>query len=269
MVGTLVQPLPQMPILDQISEAVAETEQRLQTGTVVQKANYKRVVLQQEVDTSEAKIPEAPQLAEVTVGQLMPGSEGAGRHMDLKANSAQRANCVEFILVNKVKLDGGVVVRLPNPEVFREVVGRANADLIAENTDWCLTLEYAEADDKGIGRIALNLQAGSGASRFRDLIRSYSTEKVEFETYPITAILKRHAISAYLHSGHYVRNPQLAAVIAKCNPGLKGRFTLIDVKELKPKLEEKRPATAPPPRIITLDGDREFLKNLGAPLQEP
>ena len=95
------------------------------------------------------------------------------------------------------------MVKLPNAEVFREVVGRANADLIAENTDWCLTLDYAEADDKGIGRIALNLQGGSGANRFRDLKWSFSTETVEFETYPITAILKHNAIPAFLHSGHY------------------------------------------------------------------
>ena len=53
-------PEPQVPILDKISEAVAETEQQAQTGTVVQKANYKRVVIQQEVDTSAVKVPEAP-----------------------------------------------------------------------------------------------------------------------------------------------------------------------------------------------------------------
>jgi hypothetical protein len=188
--------------------------------------------------------------------------ERAGRHVDLKANSSQRANCVEFILVNKVKLDGKVVVKIPEPEVFREVVGRANGDLISENTDWCLTLEFAEPDDSGVGRIALNLQEGSGAARFRELIRSYSTSQVDYETYPITAILRKHALSAFLHSGHYVRNENLAAVIAKCNPGLKGKFTLVDIKEMKPRLDEKRAAATPLPRIITLDGDAEFLESL-------
>ena len=160
-------PSPQVPILEQIKEAVQANESHLKAGDVVKKGNYKKYVVHQEIDTSSEKVPEAPELGEVTVGQLMPQCEPAGRHVDVKANSAQRQNCVEFLLVNKVSVNGKVVVRIPNPEVFREVVGRANADLVGENTDWCLVLEYAEPDDHGLGKLALNMQDSRGADRFR------------------------------------------------------------------------------------------------------
>jgi hypothetical protein len=92
------------------------------------------------------------------------------------------------------------------------VTGKANLALIDENEDYCLALEYAEPDAHGIGKLSLNLQVGSGGDRFMELVRGFSTKEVEYELYPTAPILKKHALTIYLHDGHYVSNARLATV---------------------------------------------------------
>ena len=237
-------------------------------GTVLTKPNFKRFVVNESVDMSTAQVPEMPEVGEIQVMDVMPRDEAGslGASGRVLANSEAKKNCVEFLLVNKIKMpSGNVVVKIPAAEIFAAVIGRANADLVDSDPDYCLALEHAEPNEDGIGKITLNLRPGGGGMQFIEIIRGYSTSEVQYELYPTAPLLKKHALTIFLHDGHYIRNARLATTIAKCNPGLKGSFTLVDIKELTPKLKpgETRDKDKPVPRILTLNGDSEFLASLG------
>jgi hypothetical protein len=213
------------------------------------------------------QVPAKPDLPNIQVMDVMPRAEAAhlGSQGRLAANSENKVNSVEFILVNKIKMpNGNIVVKLPSPEIFSTVIGKANMALIDEDPDFCLALEYAEPDANGIGKLSLNLQVGSGGDRLMERIRDFSTNEVEYELYPTAPILKKHALTIYLHDGHFISNARLATTIAKCNPGLKGNFTLTDIKEMKPRVPPGQTLNPdkPLPRILTLDGDADFLRSL-------
>jgi hypothetical protein len=234
---------------------------------VVERLNFKRHVVNETVDTVSEQVPAKPDLPNIQVMDVMPRAEAAhlGSQGRLAANSENKINSVEFILVNKIKMpNGNIVVKLPSPEIFSTVIGKANMALIDEDPDFCLALEYAEPDANGIGKLSLNLQVGSGGDRLMQRIRDFSTPEVEYELYPTAPILKKHALTIYLHDGHFVSNARLATTIAKCNPGLKGNFTLTDIKEMRPRVAPGQTLNPdkPLPRILTLDGDEDFLRSL-------
>jgi hypothetical protein len=254
-------------ILSKIADEMELVSRSQKTGEVVSKPNFKRFVVNESVDTSTALVPEKPEVGEIQVMDVMPREEALslGASGRVVANSENRKNCVEFLLVNKIKMpSGNVVVKIPDAKIFETVIGRANADLVDQEPDYCLALEHAEPNEDGIGKVTLNLQPGSGGLQFLEVVRGYSTDEVQYELYPTAPLLKKHALTIFLHDGHFIRNGRLATTIAKCNPGLKGTFTLVDIKELSPKLKpgETRDLAKPVPRILTLNGDAEFLKSL-------
>ena len=53
----------------------------------------------------------------------------------------------------------------------------------------------------GVGIITLNYGNYTAAERYRALITSCSNDKISFATYPATEVLKRYAITAYIHPG--------------------------------------------------------------------
>ena len=109
-----------------------------------------------------------------------------------------------------------------------------------------------ESNDSGAGIISLNYQDNRGAERFRSILRDFSTPQMGIETYPISTILKRYALSVYLHRHHPCPTRHFGEVFAMCNPGMRGAMTVVDCKDIK---------TGPRAgsRVLTLEGDEEFL----------
>ena len=144
------------------------------------------------------------------------------------ANSAARPNMVEYVLVTISKNEAGREdVSIPHPDVFVELTGAANYQLILENPNWGLVTDSCEPDAVGVGFISLNYQYRTGAERYKKIIQSYSTEEMKVQLYPTTKHLNRCALSIYLHAQHFVPTERLASVIALCNQDtLRGEFTI-------------------------------------------
>ena len=134
------------------------------------------------------------------------------------ANNAARPNCVEYVLVTISRDERGKeAVSIPHPDVFIELTGAANYQLILENPNWGLVTDNCEPDAVGVGFISLNYQYREGAERYKQIMQGYSTSDMKVQLYPTTKHLNRCALSIYLHSQHYVPTERLASVIALCN----------------------------------------------------
>jgi hypothetical protein len=100
-----------------------------------------------------------------------------------------------------------------------------------------------------------------GLRRYRQILRDFSSEAISYETYPTATLLKKHAVTMFLHDGHYIRNEQIGPIFARRNPELAGKFTIASIKELKPRPGAGEKSTMPP-RVVTINGSPSFLKNL-------
>ena len=142
------------------------------------------------------------------------------------------------------------------------MTGQAYAQLAAENIEWCTVVDFAEVNDRGLGIISLNAQCLEGLRRYRQLIRAFGSGDIQYETYPTATLLKKHAVTLYLHDGHYIRNEQIGPIFARKNPELVGKFTVASIKELRPKVDGSREPSTMPPRVIPINGSPQFLKSL-------
>ena len=164
---------------------------------------------------------------------------------------------VEYVLVTISKNEAGREdVSIRHPDVFVELTGAANYQLILENPNWGLVTDSCEPDAVGVRFISLNYQYRTGAERYKKIIQSYSTEEMKVQLYPTTKHLNRCALSIYLHAQHFVPTERLASVIALCNQDtLRGEFTILNIKSLK---TNKKVGA----RVLALDGSPEFLESL-------
>jgi hypothetical protein len=131
-----------------------------------------------------------------------------------------------------------------------------------EKVEWCSVVEFAEVNDRGLGIISLNGQNLEAMARYRAIIREFGSGDIIYETYPTATLLKKHAVTVYLHDGHYLRNEQIGPIFARKNPDLVGKFTIASIKELKPKVGDGRDMSTMPPRVVTINGSPEFLDSL-------
>ena len=216
-------------------------------------------VLHHHVGEHEGRVPDLGPAAKMTIGSLMPaGEEGETGPIDqtMVANLATRGNCIELVLVQIVIHYGIRYLALPTQAVFDEVTGSCNAALIEENTNWCNVLEGAETSRTGVGIITLNYGSLKAAERFRALIVSCSTATVRFATYPVTNVMRRYAITAFLHQGlKHIPSKLIAQVFKGCNPDLKGSFTIVDCQTI---VEGDRAGA----RIVSFDPSPEFMAYL-------
>ena len=173
------------------------------------------------------------------------------------ANNSARPNCVEYVLVTISKnAQGKDAVSIPHPDVFVELTGAANYQLILEDPNWGLVADSCEPDGTGVGFISLNYQYRSGAERFKQSMQGYSTPDMKVQLYPTTKHLNCCALSIFLHSQHYVPTERLTSVITLCNQDtLRGEFTILNIKSLK---TNKRVGA----RVLAIDGSQEFLDSL-------
>ena len=197
---------------------------------------------------------------QVTIRDCMPADERdttIAEEARQIANNAARPNFVEDVLVTITKNERGKdAVSIPHPDVFVELTGAANYQLILEDPNWGLVTDSCEPDAVGVGFISLNYQYRAGAERYKQILQSYSTEEMKVQLYPTTKHLNRCDLSIYLHSHYYVPTERLASVIALCNQDtLKGEFTILNIKSLK---TNKKVGA----RVLALDGSPEFLDSL-------
>jgi len=107
-----------------------------------------------------------------------------------------------------------------------------------------------------LGIIVLNYQDnGVGAERYRAILRGFSTEAMMVETYPVSDMLKRYALTIFLHRHHTVPDHRIGEVIKIHNQGLKGSFTIIYTKRIKSGPREGA-------RILSLSASEDFLDSL-------
>ena len=246
-------------ILQKVAQAIDAKSKAMLPGQEVEKHGYDLLVLHDKQDMAAMQV--AQEAAEqVTIRDCMPESERdatTSEEASQIANNAARPNMVEYVLVTISKNEAGKEdVSIPHPDVFVELTGAANYQLILENPNWGLVTDSCEPDAVGVGFISLNYQYREGAERYKRIIQSYSTAEMKVQLYPTTKHLNRCALSIYLHGQHYVPTERLASVIALCNQDtLRGEFTILNIKSLK---TNKKVGA----RVLALDGSPEFLDSL-------
>ena len=246
-------------ILQKVAQAIDAKSKAMLPGQEVEKHGYDLLVLHDKKDMSSMQV--AQDAAEqVTIRDCMPESERdatTSEEASQIANNAARPNMVEYVLVTITKNAAGRDdVSIPHPDVFVELTGAANYQLILENPNWGLVTDSCEPDAVGVGFISLNYQYRDGAERYKKIIQGYSTAEMKVQLYPTTKHLNRCALSIYLHSQHFVPTERLASVIALCNQDtLRGEFTILNIKSLK---TNKKVGA----RVLALDGSPEFLESL-------
>ena len=120
-------------------------------------------------------------------------------------NIADDKNFIEFILPKRVI--GNTVfgkpkgLSLPNHHDFNQVIATVTNDLMNQRPDWMRIVRGAKFNQYGIGVFRLNYGDKEGCDMFRNLIRTRSTDLVQYESYPSMDIIKANGISIYLHAG--------------------------------------------------------------------
>ena len=246
-------------ILQKVARAIDEKAHHMVAGQEVQKHGYDLLVLH-EKRSMDSMRPSAVDAEQVTIRECMPEGERdttTAEEAGQIANNAARPNCVEYVLVTLTTNERGKdAVGIPHPDVFVELTGAANYQLILEDPNWGLVADSCEPDATGVGFISLNYQYRAGAERFKQIIQGYSTDEMRVQLYPTTKHLNRCALSIYLHGQHFVPTERLASVIALCNQDtLRGEFTILNIKSLK---TNKKVGA----RVLALDGSPEFLESL-------
>ena len=246
-------------ILQKVAQAIDAKSKGLQRGHEVEKHGYDLLVLNDTQAMSDMKAAEGD-AEQVTIRDCMPEEERdatTSEEASQIANNAARPNMVEYVLVTISKLESGKEdVSIPHPDVFVELTGAANYQLIMENPNWGLVTDSCEPDAVGVGFLSLNYQYRQGAERYKQIIQGYSTPEMKVQLYPTTKHLNRCALSIFLHSQHFVPTERLASVIALCNQDtLRGEFTILNIKSLK---TNKKVGA----RVLALDGSPEFLESL-------
>jgi hypothetical protein len=162
------------------------------------------------------------------------------------------------MVVKTIGEDGEATVHLPQQQTFEDLAGKANWQLLDEAAVHCLVVEDIAMNDSGVGVIVLNYQNnGEGAERFRAILRGFSTPQMEVETYPVADLLKRYALTIFLHKHHSIPDHRIGEVLKIHNQGLKGSFTIIYNKRIKTGPRQGA-------RILSLSASDEFLDSLSA-----
>ena len=90
---------------------------------------------------------------------------------------------------------------LPSKKTFDKLVNTATMQLLEYNEDWVNTIEYADVGRGGIGILVLNYGNQVAADMVREYIVRQSTSLVAYQTYPVGDMMKRYAVTAFIHAG--------------------------------------------------------------------
>ena len=94
------------------------------------------------------------------------------------------------------------------------------------------------------------------AEVFRELVSEQSTNEVKYQTYSTGDMMKKYAITAFIHAGlNKLPSAKIGSTIKLCNPDIKGSFTVVDCRTLKEAGKEGC-------RVISIEGSPAFLDYL-------
>jgi hypothetical protein len=242
--------------MDKVATAVQGRSHHRAAGTVVEMSDFRQTWVHEQ-HTRDIQTPDLPEAQPQTMESLMPEGEkeevGDGGAI---ANKKSALNIVEFVMVIKTRdSTGAYQVELPGADLFEDLAGKASWQLMDEKAEYCLVVDTVAVNDSGIGLIGLSYRDFQGAERYRSILRSYSTDDMLVETYPVSDILKRHALTIFLHRHHHTPDHRIGEVLRIMNPDLKGSFTIIYNKLIK-----SGPRNGS--RILSLDASEEFLDSL-------
>ena len=92
-----------------------------------------------------------------------------------------------------------------------------------------------------------------GAETMRRIIEQMSTPMVSYNTYPAVDLIKRHAVTVFVHDGYDgIPTDLLGPSLKMANPDMHGDFEVIDSRTLKIKGRKDC-------RLLSLDCSPEFL----------
>ena len=145
---------------------------------------------------------------------------------------------------------------IPNKETFDDITGTAAIKLLEVSRTWVNVVEYAEVNRGGVGVIILNYGNKRAVDTFRELVVQQSTDEVAYQTYPTGDMMRKYAITAFIHAGlNKLPSAKLGSTIKMCNPDIKGSFTVVDCRTLREAGKEGC-------RVISIEGSPEFLDYL-------
>ena len=167
---------------------------------------------------------------------------------------------VDFVLIQDVRvpMSNGKIkgVSLPSEEVFKAIVNKAITALLRTNIAWCNVCSNNGVNKLGIGVIQLNYGYPEGAETMRRIIEQMSTPMVSYNTYPAVDLIKRHAVTVFVHDGYDgIPTDLLGPSLKMANPDMHGDFEVIDSRTLK--IEGRKDC-----RLLSLDCSPEFLDYL-------
>jgi hypothetical protein len=246
-------------IMDKVASAVQGRTLKHQAGTVIETPAFKQVWLHEQ-HSRDMVVPAMAKAEPLSVVDLMPRGEEeevGDTEGSAIANRQRDMNLIDFIMVVKTQDQRGEPqVHIPAKDTFEDLAGKANWQLIDESAMNCLVVEDINVNDAGVGIIVLNYQGeGLGAERYRAILRGFSTPELGIETYPVADMLKRYALTIFLHRHHSVPDHRIGEVIKIHNQGLKGSFTIIYNKRIK-----SGPRAGA--RVLSLSASEEFLESL-------
>ena len=239
-----------LPALEQVAEAL-ENHRKTHVG------EGEEVELLKQKIPAELVAPKQQPAAKLTIADLMPRgqTQQTGQvNPKMIANLPHRENCAEFILMQQNLGQKGMSI--PDKATFDQVAGTAAVKLLDICAEWVNIVEHAEVNRGGIGIIILNLGIRRAVDSYRDLIVKQSTDRVAYQTYPTGDLMKKYAITAFIHAGlNLLPSSKIGSTIKLCNPDIRGSFTVVDCRT--PKEAGKEGC-----RIISIEGSPEFLAYL-------
>ena len=147
---------------------------------------------------------------------------------------------------------------IPTKETFDDITGTAAIKLLEVSRTWVNVVEYAEVNRGGVGIIILNYGNRRAADTFRELVVQQSTDEVTYQTYPTGDMMRKYAITAFIHAGlNKLPSAKIGPTIKLCNPDIKGSFTVVDCRTLREAGKEGC-------RVISIEGSPEFLEYLAS-----
>ena len=195
--------------LDQVAKAVKKTrKQHIQE----EGGDYEN--LQITIPDAADRVTPLGPAPKIKIKDLMPkghANQTGKLNPNQVANMPNRANCAEFFIVEDTKSVDGMA--LPNKKTFDKLVNTATMQLLEYNEDWVNTIEYADVGRGGIGILVINYGNQVATDMVREYIVRQSTSLVAYQTYPVGDMMKRYAVTEFIHAGKNTKNYSLMCCI--------------------------------------------------------
>ena len=240
------------PAMDQVAQAV-EVHRRQH----VQKEGGDVETIKLTIPDGAHKVQPLGPAPQLKIKDLMPkgqASQTGKLNPEMVANMPNKTNCAEFFIIQQII--GTTGMSIPDKNTFDGIMDAVALKLLEINDNWVNTIEWAEVGRNGIGVVVLNYGNTKAADTVRDLIVRQSTDEASYQTYPVGDLMKRYAVTAFIHAGlNFLPSIKIGPLLKKCNPDIRGTFTIIDCRTLSDAGKEGC-------RVISIEGSPAFMAYL-------